>query len=121
MFPFVDLNELKLVKLLCKKKKLTTKPTQSQQTDANVTIRSKTCYVCMKTNRKIDKSFACKTCPTTNVHKKCLGLKLSEICNIKNSKTETQWECQTCMSDKFPFTLVENKVILQNTFNSSFS
>ena len=56
MFPFVDLNELKLVKLLCKKKKLTTKPTQSQQTDANVTIRSKTCSVYMKTNSKIDKS-----------------------------------------------------------------
>ena len=25
------------------------------------------------------------------------------------------------MSDKFPFTLVENKVIVQNAFNSSFS
>ena len=81
---------------------------------------SKLCNVCMKTNNKIDKSFVCKTCQTP-IHKKCLGLRLSEICHINNSKTETHWECQTCMSDKFPFTLVENKVIVQNTFNSSFS
>ena len=46
---------------------------------------------------------------------------LSEICDIKNSKIETHWESQTCISDKFPVTLVENKVIVQNTFNSTFS
>ena len=74
----------------------------------------------MKANNKINKPFVCKTCETT-IHKKCLRLRLSEICDIKNSKTETQWECQTCMSNKFPFTLVENKVIVQNTFNSTFS
>ena len=45
---------------------------------------------------------------------------ISEIREIENSKTETYWECQTCMSDKFPFTAVENKVIVQNTFSSSF-
>ena len=33
-------------------------------------------------------------------------------------KTESHWECQTCMSDKFPFTLGENEVIVPN---SSFS
>ena len=120
VFPFFDLNDLKLVKLLCTKKKLTIKPTQSQQTDANVTIRNKMCNVCKKANNKIDKSFVCKTCHTP-IHKKCLGLRLSEIHDIKNSKTETYWDCQTCMSDKFPFTAVENKVIVQNTFNSSFS
>ena len=43
MFLFFDLNYLKLVKLLCEKKKLTTKPTRSQQTDANVTIKNKIC------------------------------------------------------------------------------
>ena len=74
----------------------------------------------MKTNNKLDKSFVCKTYQTP-IHKKCLELRLSEICDIKISKTETHWECQTCMSDKFPFTLVENKMIVQNTFNSSFS
>ena len=74
----------------------------------------------MKTNSKIDKSFVCKICQTP-IHKKCLGLILSEICDIKNSKTETDWECQICISDKFPFTLVENKVIVQNTFSYSFS
>ena len=65
----------------------------------------------MKTNNKIDKSFVYKTCQTP-IHKKCLGLRLSEICDIKKSKTETHWECQTCMSDKFPFRplLVENLV-----------
>ena len=120
MFPFFDLNYIKLFKLLCKKKKLTAKPTLSQQTNANVTIRSKICNVCMKTNNRMDKSFVCKTCQTP-IHKKCLGLRLSEICDIKNSKTEAHWECKTCMSDKFPFTLVENKVIVQNTFDSSFS
>ena len=120
MFPFFDLNDLKLVKLLCTKKKLTIKPTQSQQTDANVTIRNKMCNVCKKTNSKIDKSFVCKICQTP-IHKKCLGLRLSEIRDIKNSKTETYWQCQTCMSEKFQFTAVENKVIVQNTFNSSFS
>ena len=40
---------------------------------------------------------------------------------ILNSKTEIHWECQICMSYKFPFTLVGNKVIVENTFNSSFS
>ena len=74
------------------------------------------CAVCKKANSKIDKSFLCKTCTY-----KCLGLRLSEIRDIKNSKTETCRECQTCMSDKFPFTAVENKVIAQNTFHSSFS
>ena len=120
MSPFLYLNDLKLVKLLCTKKKLTIRRTQSQQTDANVRIRNKMCNVCQKANNKIDKSFACKTCQTP-IHKKCLGLRLSEIRDIKNSKTETYWECQTCMSDKFPFTVVQNKVIVQNTFNSSFS
>ena len=43
-------------------------------------------------------SFFCKTCQVP-INKKCLGLKLSEICDIKNSKTETHWEHQTCMSD----------------------
>ena len=103
-----------------KRKKLTTKTIQSQQTDSYVTIRSKIFNVFNNTNNKIDKSFVCNTCQTP-IHKKCLGLRLFEICDIKNSKTETHWECQTCMSDKFPFTLVENKVIDQNTFNSSFS
>ena len=118
MFPFFDSNDLKLVKLLCTKKKITIKPTQSHQTDANVTIRNKMCNVCKKTNNKIEKkSFVCKTYQTP-IHKKSLGLRLSEICDIKNSKTETYWECQACMSDKFPFTAVENKVIVQNTFNS---
>ena len=46
---------------------------------------------------------------------------MSEIRDIKNSKTETYWECQTCMSDKFPFTAVENKVIVQNTVSPGFS
>ena len=41
MLFFFDLNDLKLVKLLCEKKKLTVKPTRSQQTDANVTIKNK--------------------------------------------------------------------------------
>ena len=118
IFPFFDLDDLKLVKLLCTKKKLAIKPTQSQQTDGNVVIRNKMCNVCMKINNKIDKSFVCKTCQIP-IHKKCLGLKLSEIRDIKNSKK--YWECQTCMNDKFPFTVVEDKVIVQNTFNSSFS
>ena len=72
------------------------------------------------TRNKIDKSFVCKNCQTP-ILKKCLGLRLTEICDIKNFKTETHLECQTCKSDKFPFTLVENKVIVQHTFNSSFS
>ena len=40
MFPFSDLNDIKLVKLLCKKKTIITKPTQSEQPDANVTIKT---------------------------------------------------------------------------------
>ena len=52
MLFFFDLNDLKLVKLLCEKKKLTVKPTRSQQTDANVTIKNKICNFCVKTNSK---------------------------------------------------------------------
>ena len=52
MFFFFDLSDLKLVKLLCKKDKLTAKPSQSQQTDANVTIKNKICNFCVKTNKK---------------------------------------------------------------------
>lgn len=37
---------------------------------------------------------------------------MSEIRDIKNSKTEAYWVCQTCMSDKFRFTLIENEVVL---------
>ena len=100
MLPFFDLNDLILVKvLLCTKKKLTIKPTQGQQTDANVAIRNKMCNVCKKTS-KIDKSFVCKTCQTP-IHKKRLGLRLSEIRDIKNSKTGIYWECQTCMVINF--------------------
>ena len=75
--------------------------------------------VSMKINSKIDNSFVSKSCQTP-IHKKCLGLRLSEIHDNKNSKTETHWGCQTCMGDRFLFTLVENKKIVQNTFNSSF-
>ena len=85
MFPFFDLNDLKLVKLLCTKKKLTIKPTQSQLTNTNVTIRNKMCNVCKKANNKIDKSSVCKTYQTP-IHKKCLGLRLSDVRDIKNSK-----------------------------------
>ena len=106
MFPFSDLNDIKLVKLLSKKKTITT-PTQSEQPDTNVTIRNKIHNVCMKTNNKIEKSFVCKRCQTP-VHKNCLGLILSEIRDIKNSKTEACWVFQTCMSDKFRFTVMEN-------------
>ena len=56
MFFFSDLNDLKLVKLLCEKKKLTTKPTRSQQTDANVTIKNKICNF-LKKNKQQKKSF----------------------------------------------------------------
>ena len=38
----------------------------------------------------------------------------------KNCKTEKTRKCQTCMSDKFQYTLVENKVVVQSIFNSSF-
>ena len=72
------------------------------------------------TRNKIDKSFVCKNCQIP-IYKKCSGLRLTEICDIKIFKTETHLECQTCRSVKFPFTLVENKVIVQHTFNSSFS
>ena len=68
----------------------------------------------MKINKKRGKSLVCKTCQTPT-HKKCLGI------HDINSETEINWEYQTCASDKFPFTLVENKMIVQNTFNSSFS
>ena len=56
MFFFFDLNDLKLVKLLCEKKKLTTKPTRSQQTDANVTIKNKICNF-LKKSKQQKKSF----------------------------------------------------------------
>ena len=56
MFFFFDLNDLKLVKLLCEKKKLTVKPTRSQQTDANVTIKNKICNF-LKKNKQQKKSF----------------------------------------------------------------
>ena len=74
----------------------------------------------MKTNSKIDNSFVSKSCQLP-IHKKFLALRLSEIQDNKNSKTETHWECQTCIGDRFLFTLVENKKKVQNTFNSSFS
>ena len=63
-----------------KRKKITKKLIQSHQTDVNVTIRNKICNVCIKANNKIDKS---------------LGLRLSEIRDIKNSKMETHCERQT--------------------------
>ena len=52
----------------------------------------------MKANNKIDIILSVK------------GLRLSGICDIKNSKRKTYWECQTWMSNKFPFALVGNKV-----------
>ena len=73
----------------------------------------------MKTNNKIDKSILCKSCPTP-IHKECLGMRLTEIYDIKTSKIENHWECQTCMTDKFPIALIENKVFVQNDFNSIF-
>ena len=79
------------------------------------------CLQCLHEGKQQNRYyFVCKSCQTT-IHKKCLGLRLSGICDIKNSKTETYWECQTWMSNKFPFALVGNKMIVQNNFNSSFS
>ena len=87
-----------------KKRKINHKSysSQSQQTDANVRIRSKICNVCNENkqqNRYISLlSVASKTCQTPT-HKKCLQLRLFEIRDIKNFKTETHWECKTYMSD----------------------
>ena len=62
------------------KKKINQKPIQRQQTNEYVTIREKICNVCMKRSTKIDKPFACKICRAP-IHKKCLGLRLSDIRN----------------------------------------
>ena len=63
-----------------------------------------------------------KTCIVlSTIYLKKSGVQILELQFIifqPGHKTESHWECQTCMSDKFPFTLVENEVIVQN---SSFS
>ena len=94
MLPTFDLNDTKLVNLLCKKKKSTKRLTKSHQNDASVTTRNKICIACMKISNKVNKSCASKICEIL-IHEKCLGLRLSEIRDIKNSKTEKHWERQT--------------------------
>ena len=53
MFTFFEVNDIKLVKL----KKLTKKPTQSQQNNVNVTIGNKIYNLRMETDNKRDKVF----------------------------------------------------------------
>lgn len=33
------------------------------------------------------------------MHKALLGLRLYDILNIKSSKTDNRWKCQTCTND----------------------
>ena len=78
------------MKLLCKKIKLTQKPIQSHQTDANVTTRNNICVVCMKTNNKID--FVSKTCQRTmvvqNTFTSSFSCKCQTSCKYETGRSE---------------------------------
>ena len=74
--------------------------------------KKKICNVCNKKNKIVD-----KTC-FSPVHRKCCKLKLGDIHEIGKDKWE--WECLTYTSKKFLFTIVEDKEIIKNSFNSNF-
>ena len=70
-----------------------------------------------KKNKIINKRVLCETC-FSQIHKKYCQLKFGDVHDI--GKDKWRWECLTCTSDKFHFTVVEDKEIKPSGFNSHF-
>ena len=75
----------------------------------------KHCFVCLKKNNKI--VIKCSSCKQ-NVHKKCSKLKHSKILGLANCNLN--FECMSCLTDKFPFVFQDNLDIQKYCLNSNF-
>ena len=73
------------------------------------------CSVCLKKNNKI--RINCSSCEQ-NVHNKCLRLKHSEILDLANCNPN--FECMSCLTEKFTFVSQDNLDIQKHCLNSSF-
>ena len=116
MFPFFNLDNNKLKTLF--QHKISKKLTQNQNPVRKNNIKTSICSVCDKQNKIISKSVPCYNC-FSPIHKKCSQLKATEVLDLFKRKTE--WECPFCMQQKFPFHLVNDKVLVKESFNSNFN
>ena len=114
MFPFYDLNDLKIKTLF----KSNIRKKQNGKTKANKCKNKLPCNVCGKINKKPEKSVLCTTC-SSPIHRKCSRLKPLELLEIESNKYAS-WECVSCLQHKFPFTFEDDTFFSKETFNSNF-
>ena len=78
------------------------------------------CSVCLRktiNKRKRKKIIPCQSCHSL-IHRTCSNIPLSDLLNANIDLK--LWECKTCLSDKFPFSDIDNSDILNMNFNSNF-
>ena len=114
--PFSDLNNKDLfqtLQILDELERNTTKEISKCQP-------KKICSVCTRKvdSKKVYKALICKCC-NSMVHRKCSGLKLSEL-NKLSPFCMRHWECQNCYSDKFPLNNITDDEVIKCGFNSNF-
>ena len=74
------------------------------------------CSCCSKLVNKNHQKTLCSTC-SHYVHKKCASLKSKDLPNIDWNN----WDCPSCLGNKFPFTCAANDELCLLSFNSNFN
>ena len=90
--------------------------------NANQLSYSPKCNVC---NRKtinantLKKLIPCSSCFSL-IHRKCSNFSLGDLLGLDTNNL-VNWECDTCISNKFPFSHVSETDLVSMSFNSNFS
>ena len=111
IFPFFSMSNYQLCNLI----NYTKKTSKEMKNTCDPLTLQKYCSVSLKKNNKI--GIKCSSCKQ-NIHKKCSRLKQSEILDLANCNFN--FECTSCLTDKFLFVLQDNLGIQKQSFNSNF-
>ena len=80
------------------------------------------CSVCLRKikSNKSHKALPCLSCYSlVHRNRKCSNIPLNDLLSIKVTDLKN-WECQTCISDKIPFSYIDSSELLKMNFNSDF-
>ena len=117
IFPFSNLDDNKFKTCIGIENTIEKQLTESLK--KNVKLYTKKCSVCKRKINKPNKGIPCKCCNSL-IHRKCSGIKNSELNSCSKINIIKNWECLSCMMDKFAFTGMEDEDILLANFNSNF-
>ena len=83
---------------------------------------STTCSVCTRKSKntaKLKKLIPCQSCFSL-IHRRCTKLPLTQLLNF-TSDDLNKWEYIVCISEKFPFSNIDDSDVTSLTFNSNFN